>query len=116
VKIRVPKFTKAYFMQNDNQQDKVVLITGGSGGVGRASAERFLEDGYRVVIADINEALLDEVLAEFEKKHAGKVKSVVCDVTKTEDCRKAVEKTIKAFGDRRPGASGFRNDGRKVKL
>jgi hypothetical protein len=41
-----------YSMQNDNQPDKAVLITGG---VGRVSAERFLEDKYRVVTADIKD-------------------------------------------------------------
>ena len=71
------------------------MITGGSGGVGRASAERFLEDGYRVVIADINEARLNEVSGELEKKHPAGVMQVVCDVTRTTDCRKAVEKTMR---------------------
>jgi NAD(P)-dependent dehydrogenase (short-subunit alcohol dehydrogenase family) len=87
-----------YFMQNDKRQNKVVLITGGSGGVGRASAERFLMDGYRVVIADINKTLMDETLGVLEEKHAGDVKRVLCDVTKTDDCRKAVEKSIDSFG------------------
>ena len=85
-------------MQKNTPRDKVVLITGASGGVGRASAARFLEDDYRVVMADINEALLAEALGEFEKTYTGKVKSVVCDVTTTQDCRNAVEKTIAAFG------------------
>jgi NAD(P)-dependent dehydrogenase (short-subunit alcohol dehydrogenase family) len=50
-------------------------------------------------MADINEVLLDETLGTLEKKHPGsKETSVVCDVTKTDDCRKAVEKTIEAFG------------------
>ena len=59
-------------MQNENHHDKVVLITGGSGGVGRASAERFLEDGFRVDMADINEVLLDETLADFPQGDAAR--------------------------------------------
>jgi NAD(P)-dependent dehydrogenase (short-subunit alcohol dehydrogenase family) len=85
-------------MQKDNNHKKTVLITGGSGGVGRASAERFLEDGYRVVIADINEHLLGETLKALAEKQAGDVKGVVCDVTKTTDCREAVAETVAAFG------------------
>jgi len=84
-------------MPESNEHKKVVLITGGSGGVGRASAERFLEDGYRVVIADINEPLLDETLEALAETHGDDVKCVVCDVTKTADCSKAVEGTIEAF-------------------
>lgn len=84
-------------MQQDCQQDKTVLITGGAGGVGRASAERFLNDGYCVVIADINESQLDQTLDTLAEIHTGNAISIVCDVTKTADCRKAVEKTIEAF-------------------
>ena len=98
MEIRVPKFTMDYFMQNGNQQGKAVLISGGASGVGRASAERFLNEGYCVVIADINESQLDQTLVTLEEIHTGNAISVICDVTKTADCRKAVEKTIETFG------------------
>ena len=85
-------------MRQGSQQNKTVLITGGASGVGRASAERFINDGYSVVIADKDERLLEEVMKAFADQHHGKVEGAVCDVTKTANCRDAIGKTIKAFG------------------
>ena len=43
-------------------KDKVVLVTGGAAGIGRATALRFAEEGARVVICDLNEALGQETV------------------------------------------------------
>ncbi len=45
-----------------NMKDKVVLVTGGAAGIGRATALRFAEEGAQVVICDVNEAAGHETL------------------------------------------------------
>ena len=44
--------------------DKVAVITGGAGGMGRATVMRFVKEGAQVVIADFNEKSGAETLAE----------------------------------------------------
>jgi len=78
-------------------QDKVALITGGSSGIGRAIAMFFAAEGALVVIAARNEARGSETV-ETIAKSGGQAIFVTCDVRKAEDCQKAVERTVDAFG------------------
>lgn len=68
---------------------RVILITGGAGGMGRSIAERFLAAGDEVVLADrSDEALEDAVIALDD------VTSVVADVTSVADCERMVAGTV----------------------
>ncbi len=77
--------------------DKVALITGGSSGIGRATALRLAGFGSRVVVAARNQAALEEVAREAEK-FGIRALAVTTDVTQSDDCRRAVEATVSQFG------------------
>jgi 3-oxoacyl-[acyl-carrier protein] reductase len=77
--------------------DKVALVTGGTQGIGRATALRLAHEGARVVIAARGRDRLDAVAAEI-RAAGGQVAAVQADVGRAEDCTRLVEETIKAFG------------------
>lgn len=71
--------------------DKVVVITGGSRGIGRATAIAAAARGFRVVVGYAsNEAAANEVVAEIERKN-GKAVAVKCDVAEEGDILRLFE-------------------------
>ena len=77
-------------------QDKVAVITGGAGGIGKVTAERFLKEGARVVLVDLFQESLDKVKAELDAY--GEVLTVQADVSKESDVVNYVTKTVEHFG------------------
>ncbi len=75
----------------------VGVITGGGGGIGLAIAKYWVQNGGKVVIADISEKLLTRAEAEL-KEMGGEVLSVPCNVTKEEDCARLADAAIETFG------------------
>jgi NAD(P)-dependent dehydrogenase (short-subunit alcohol dehydrogenase family) len=78
-------------------KDKVALITGGSLGIGKATAMLFAKEGAKVVITGRTEKSLKETVDEAESE-ALKIDYLVSDVSKEEDCKKAVDYTANKYG------------------
>jgi NAD(P)-dependent dehydrogenase (short-subunit alcohol dehydrogenase family) len=77
--------------------DKVAIVTGGSEGIGYATAGVLLEHGASVAIAARRSEVLERA-AESLRERGGKVLPVVADVTKREDIERLVESTVALFG------------------
>lgn len=75
--------------------NKVAIVTGGSFGIGRATALAFSKKGAKVVIADWAE---DNETLNLIKDAGGEAIFVKCDVSKAGDVKAMVEKAIAAFG------------------
>jgi NAD(P)-dependent dehydrogenase (short-subunit alcohol dehydrogenase family) len=76
---------------------KVAVVTGAASGIGRALAERFAAEGMKVVLADAEEAALNEVSKKIEATGAETI-AVLTDVSIAEDVDNLAQKTIEAFG------------------
>jgi NAD(P)-dependent dehydrogenase (short-subunit alcohol dehydrogenase family) len=61
-------------------QDQVAIVTGGANGIGRACAQRFLEEGARVVIGDIDAGALESASRALTEA-GGQVATVLGDVS-----------------------------------
>jgi len=78
---------------------RIALITGSAGGIGKAIAKKFAEEGACVVINDINEERLNGAIAEFQKQYGrDAASSVVLDVTNIKTIEKAFTAAVLAFG------------------
>lgn len=78
-------------------EKSVAVITGGSGGIGKALAEYWLKEGGKVVIADVQEKALVACQQGLMVSGAD-VATMVCDVTKEDDCARLADFAIERFG------------------
>jgi NAD(P)-dependent dehydrogenase (short-subunit alcohol dehydrogenase family) len=86
-------------------KDQVALITGGTSGIGRATAMLFAREGAKVAIVGRDEVRGGEVVAEIERAGGqscglaqGTALFLRCDVRLAEECQRAVDATVRAFG------------------
>lgn len=80
-------------------KDKVIIVTGASSGIGLASARKFASLGAKLVLASRNLDKLEEIAEELSAvTHQQSVICVKTDVTKEEDCKNLIERTIEHFG------------------
>jgi NAD(P)-dependent dehydrogenase (short-subunit alcohol dehydrogenase family) len=75
-------------------KDKRVLITGGAGGIGITTAARFLEEGGRVIIMDIDQ----EACQQVEQQLSALEKSILCDVSSPDSVKQAFEQLQERLG------------------
>ncbi|XP_074312224.1 secoisolariciresinol dehydrogenase isoform X2 [Silene latifolia] len=75
-------------------EGKVAVITGGASGIGKATAMKYVENGAKVVIADIQQQLGQATVKEL----GSNATFVTCDVTKEADISKAIDFSVSTFG------------------
>lgn len=78
------------------QTQKIALVTGAARGIGLATAKRFLEDGYKVALLDINAETLAAAHKAINK--ADDTIAIECDVSQPDAVARAFETLIKRFG------------------
>jgi NAD(P)-dependent dehydrogenase (short-subunit alcohol dehydrogenase family) len=78
-------------------KDKVALITGAGGGIGRESALLFAKEGASIVVVDVNDEAGNKTV-ELVRSQGGRAVYVHADVSTTSDCERMVAVAEKEFG------------------
>lgn len=84
-------------MEQFNFTDKVAIVTGGGGGIGRSASIKLAEGGAKVVVVDIAEELALGTV-ELIEKIGGEALFVKADLTQEADIKNYIEKTVEKFG------------------
>jgi NAD(P)-dependent dehydrogenase (short-subunit alcohol dehydrogenase family) len=75
----------------------VAVVTGAASGIGRGMVEAFVDEGMKVVLADVEQAALDATVGELREAGA-EVQGFLCDVSKPESVDELARRSLEAFG------------------
>lgn len=78
-------------------KDQVAVITGGAAGIGKACAKRFVEEGAKVVLADVNVARGEEAVEEIQAA-GGEALFVSCDVGSKAEVENLIAEAVAGYG------------------
>ena len=78
-------------------EGRVAVVTGAASGMGLAFAERFVQEGMKVVLADVEAGALDRAVAQLTEA-GGEVIGVQTDVQRLDEIERLAARTIDAFG------------------
>lgn len=76
----------------------MIVVTGGTKGIGRAIIDNFANEGKNVIVCARNEQDLNTLQKEVEEKYKVKVGTFVCDVSKKEECKSFID-YVNNFGE-----------------
>jgi len=79
-------------------KDKVIIVTGGMGGIGRACAEQFAREGGSLVLVGRNLDQTGEIIGALEALGAPKVIQAKCDVSNEQDVIDVCQMTMEVYG------------------
>src|SRR5918993_6107004 len=90
----------------DKYNDKVVVVTGSSRGIGKAIAKEFAKNGYSVVLNARDEEELQQASKEIKEEtkenedgnNNSKIALVAGDISQEQTCKSLIEEAIKRFG------------------
>jgi NAD(P)-dependent dehydrogenase (short-subunit alcohol dehydrogenase family) len=75
--------------------NKVCVITGGAGSLGLASAKRFVAEGAKVMLVDLRDGDLERAKSELKSAN---VETTAADVSKTDETKNYIDRTVAKFG------------------
>ena len=94
----LPIFDDYNYTGSNKLKDKVIIITGGDSGLGRAASIAFIKEGAKVVIVYLNEDKDANDTKNYIDSMGGDCLLIKGDITKQEFCKEIVKKTINKYG------------------
>ncbi len=78
-------------------KNKVIIVTGGAGGIGSATCKRLAEEGAKVAVFDMNLVAAEKVVSQIQSQ-GGSAIAVECDITKKDLVDQSIEKVERELG------------------
>lgn len=94
----LPVFDNPNYKGSGKLKDKVILITGGDSGLGRAASVAFVKEGAKVVIVYLNETKDAQDTKNYLESLGGECLLIKADISEHENCKQIVKEVLNKYG------------------